>query len=457
MAYADSNRRRNAVHTGQTPELTVDHGPNRLSVELDTWGPQEDLFTTLYDELNATSGEFPSRTRRQRCHCADEGRPINEFQASWQHRTGWCRLTERQRSHVDDCFAGKTLQQALEMISFSFCVDGVTRAFTHEYVRTRLGAGFMQHGGRDNDWRHRRWTMPESMDRMNEAYADRLSALQSGEFGEVPYPSVVRGRKVCITDWEPIERIVKEFGAHHLVDPDSGTINEAITAYLFMGKRLYAALVDGGIAWQDARRLLPIGTQTYIHGFYNYLGMKGMLANRLEHVMDWEMNCIAQLMLRQIKMVCPPMIGRYLGSHSDLANAAKFDKLELFPPDGKYPSPTIRCASCKHLETAHYRGHLLLRPTDPEWMDIVCEQCERDGNESGVSPNHRFIAEDTLERVHRREQAPFWVLHPESMEGGPVKWLWTNGHYHDIDAQLKEEASSGDSEARHDRRPQAQA
>ena len=105
--------------------------------------------------------------------------------------------------------------------------------------------------------------------------------------------------------------------------------------------------------------------------------------------MDWEFNCVAQLMLREIKIHCPPLLSRYLGSHSDKAERAKFAGLESWPPDGKYPVPF------EHLSTP---------------------------------------------RTHRPEQMPFFVLHPASMAGGPVQWIPTNGRYpHEVLAQLTEE------------------
>jgi thymidylate synthase ThyX len=137
-------------------------------------------------------------------------------------------------------------------------------------------------------------------------------------------------------------------------------------------------LVDAGIPWQDARRVMWMGTQTYIHDQYNYLALQGVLANRLEHIMDWEFNCVAQLMLREVKMQCPPLFSKYLGSHSDKAKAAKFAGLESWPPDGKWPVP-----------------------------DAVKD----------------------LPRQHTAEQMPFFVLHPSSMAGGPIKWIVTNGTY----------------------------
>ena len=144
------------------------------------------------------------------------------------------------------------------------------------------------------------------------------------------------------------------------------------------GKELYSALVDSGIPWQDARRLLPIGTQTYIHISYTYPSLRGVLANRLEHVMDWEINCVAQLMLREIKIKCPPLLSKYLGSHSDRAKRSVFSQLESWPPDLKWPADK---------------------------------------------------SIDSIERTHKRLQNPFFILHPDSMNGDSIVWIKTNGFY----------------------------
>lgn len=337
---------------------------------------------------------------------------------SWEHLSGWDTLTENEQAYVESCFAGKTLQQVLEALTFTFTIDGVTRAFTHEFVRARIGSGFMQHGGRDNDWRHRDWTIPETI---------RRAAIAVGA-----NPADLGDQQHCLVNTEILEGLAVEAE----VDEDyPDPLMALLEGHLKQSKRIYAALVDAGIPWQDARRILPIGTQTYIHGQFNYLALKGVLANRLEHIMDWEINCVSQLMLREIKMKCPPLFSKYLGSHSDLQKRAAFERLESWPPDGKYPAMTMRCATCGHANA----NHVLPSPTPAGTTQLmpderVCEVCAR--TPGATAPLHRFKPEDMLPRMHRAEQMPFFVLHPDSMAGGPVKWLWTNGNYQDINSQL---------------------
>lgn len=331
--YKDAGHRPHAHHPMEEPQVPIDRGPSGLSVDLKAWGPRpwDALKRTLYDESQANWGEHPSRTTED----------------AW---------TPEHEAVVENLFAGGSLPQPLELISFAFEIDGCSRATTHQLVRTRIGAGFMQHGGRDNDWRHRRWTLPETIARASESV--------SGTGDADPVSCLSNDGRVAL--------------ARYLHHHQNETLLARIHDVLYACKELYAILVDAGIPWQDARRLLPMGTQTFICANYTYPALAGVLANRLEHVMDWEINCVAQLMLRQVKMKCPELMSRYLGSHSDKAQSAKFAGLESWPPDGKWPVPTAQA-------------------------DLV--------------------------RTHRAIQNPFWVLSPSSMAGGPIEWIATNGTY----------------------------
>lgn len=427
--YADAKHRDHAIHTGEVPENTITEGPRSLRVTLDRWGPVEGLFTSMYDALQANWGDFPSRT----VHRGFDGNwtratDVRVPEEAMAVHTGWAVLTDSERDYIEMCFAGKTLQQVLEGITFDFCIDGVSRAFTHQNVRTRLGAGFMQHGGRDNDWRHRPWTMPETIRRMCVTH-ESSHRTAAGFFITNDNQQEL---KHCITDWGAIFKYLNE-----LPDNTDGfsmpTIREAIDDHIMRCRVLYSALVDAGIPWQDARRVLPIGMQTYIHDQYNYLALSGVLANRLEHIMDWEFNCVAQLMLREIKMKCPPLLSKYLGSHSDKAGRAKFAGLESWPPDRKYPSPYDICDTCAHSIDRHtpIQG-------STESQCSACEAMNQEAKRSGrrvhsdpplPSTMHTVKLRDTLPRQNRREQNPFFVLAPAAMAGGPIEWISTNGEY----------------------------
>jgi thymidylate synthase ThyX len=220
----------------------------------------------------------------------------------------------------------------------------------------------MQHGGRDNDWRHANFTIPETI-RRAELVCDEKEHLHDADVVD------------CIRN---VDALMKFKGTYSLGKKLRDTVK--------LCKETYAALVDAGIPCQDARRFLPIGLQTYVFADYNWLALKGLLSNRLEHVMDWEINCVAQLMAREVKRLCPSFMGEQLMSHSDRRQTAAFSKMDSWPPDGKYP--------------------------------VSQEDTDR-------------------KRTHRPEQMPYWVLAPESMDGDDIRWIRTNGTY------PHEEAGSG--------------
>lgn len=366
--FKDSGHRPHAIHTGEVPKNIIKDAPYHLAVTLDAWGPEKNLFTSMYDALQANWGEHPSETVG-RITFDHPNNPLgtDPIEADWAYQTGWNQLTNGERAYVESCFAGQTLQQVLERITFSFVFDGVTRACTHQLVRSRIGAGFMQHGGRDNDWRHRAWVMPETIRRAIDAVYSGLATPEEADH--------LDGKRHCITNWDSIHKHLEQYDPNQ-DEPGTFDLEAAITTYLQQGRDLYAALVDAGIPWQDARRLLWMGTSTYLHADYTYPALAGVIGKRGEHIMDWEINCVAQLMMREVNMKCPPLIGKYLMPLSDKLKRGAFDGLESWTPDGKY----------------------------------------------GTSTEAK-----KLPRLHRPEQNPFWILSPAAMKGGPIEWIATNG------------------------------
>jgi thymidylate synthase ThyX len=340
--YDDAWHRSHANHKNQPPTVSTDRGPYGLNVTLDTWGPNDGrLLATIYNQAQSNWGEEPSK------FLVDE------------------ELGPKELAVIAHIMEGKHLQNALELISFGFTIEGCTRACTHEIVRTRVGASFAQHGGRDNDWRHRRWTVPEALARTFDAEPMETS-VDPDELVRLFYEYA----KIMGLDESSLEFLAKD-NAQDILD-----------FVLAVQKCFYAASADAGLAWQDARRILGIGHQTYIHANYNYIALRGVLAHRMEHAaVDWEIDCVAQLMLREVWLKCPRVIAASLGSHSDKARVNKFANLYSWPPNGKWPNPS-------------------------DW-------------------------DSTRKTTFRREQAPFWVLDPRCLvdQTRSVSWIPTNGSF----------------------------
>ena len=347
--YDDHWHRPHADHRDEPPCTVVTNGPSGIQVTLDTWGPNDGkTFATILAEAQSNWGEEPVT-------------PMSDEQ-----------LTHEDWNVIRCILDGMHLQNALELLSFSFRIEGVTRACTHELVRTRVGASFAQHGGRDNDWRMRKFTRPETVNRAIVEDAGLLPHdLRSAVDLDRYYQSV-----------DSYSKTVQGFQPGYTPAYENMTLEEMEAAVLTMSKMFYAALVDAGVPWQDARRYLPIGSQTYIHANYNYVALRGVIAHRTEHMaVDWEIDCVSQLMVREIYRKCPAVLAHALKSHSDKARVNRFSTLYSWPPNGKHPTP---------------------------------------GN---YDPDRKT--------TFRREQAPFWILDPMNLirYDIPIRWIPTNGEW----------------------------
>lgn len=251
-------------------------GVKDLKVTLDGWGPKNALLLmAMY--VNRTWGE-------------GAGQPEEFLADEWKHLAGehvnstidMHHLNKNAQEMVERLLKGETLGQAKEMLSVTFTIENVSRASTHQITRTRVGAGFMQHGGRDNDWRHRPARIP-----------------------------------ITFKDLPP-------------------ELFEQVIGFMVASRELYGSLVDMGVPWQDARYILPIGSTTHVSCMYNFQSLTGLLGNRLCHCMMWETNYIAQLMLKEIKDKMPAIFSKHLGAWCDKSGKCNYNG-DLFPPCQKYP------------------------------------------------------------------------------------------------------------------------
>ena len=111
--YADAKHRPHGIHTGEEPRFKLTRGPESIHVSLDSWGPQDNLFPAMYDALQANWGDHPSRTVFNSCGFDAPYVDLVKHDTSWEHRTGWCKLSKDEQAYVLACFAGQTLPQVL--------------------------------------------------------------------------------------------------------------------------------------------------------------------------------------------------------------------------------------------------------------------------------------------------------------------------------------------------------
>lgn len=184
---------------------------------------------------------------------------------------------------VKEALTGKRFSgQSLECVNYTFAISNVSRACTHQLVRTRIGAGFGQQGGRDNNWEHFDFRMPDTVAKDDTVSLKFLEAIKS--------------------------------------------IKEA-----------YHAATSRGIPFQDARFICPIGLQTNIMETINLRALSTLCSNRLCNVMQWEINTVTRKMRDEVLKVHPVFEPILKPTCEKLGRCVA--KPTLFPPCGKYPIP----------------------------------------------------------------------------------------------------------------------
>jgi len=342
--YDDTGHLPNQNYAGEEPRTRTYRGPEGIKVKLVAWGPQEHLFERLWAALQATWGEGPVEIPEK--------------------------LNVDQLDYVKKGFEGRTLGHNFEFITFSFQISGIARACTHQIVRTRIGAGGTQQGGRDNDWRHHPFNIPETVWRLIQEHRQMLE-LEPRRSESPDQTMDGQSLKCAVHDPSPLFNITID-GKEQI------PLDNVLQTYLASGKAVYAALVDAGIPWQDARRFLPIGLTTHLYWNWNLPALIGWCANRLEFIMDWEINCVAQLIRKEVYRNCPTEIYHLLKSHSERMGKPMFADMDLWPPDMQFePSAEQRA-----------------RP-----------------------------------RLHFATQNPYWVLHPGCYNGDAAQWIPSNGKH----------------------------
>lgn len=182
-------------------------------------------------------------------------------------------------SMIDLALSGKTLSTALESINFTFQIDGLSRASSHQLVRVRIGSGFSQKG-------------------MSDAY-----------YGDTDYiipASIVAAGKL------------DEYRQN--VETSINTYND---------------LFKSGVTYQDARFVLPHSVTTSLVWTVNYLALKNFCSKRLMRNQSWEMNALCQLIKFEIEKIYPELARNLLPLCDYSKKCCSFGN--LFESCGKYP------------------------------------------------------------------------------------------------------------------------
>lgn len=150
---------------------------------------------------------------------------------------------------VELALNGKTLPLALESIQFTFQIDNLSRAISHQLVRVRVGSSFSQKG-------------------MSDTY-----------YGDINY-----------------------------IIPASIEAVEKTEEYINLMKRcseFYKELFEAGVPFQDARYVIPHAATTSLVWSVNLLALKNFCNQRMICTQSWEMNALCKLIRREVNKVYP--------------------------------------------------------------------------------------------------------------------------------------------------------
>jgi thymidylate synthase (FAD) len=145
----------------------------------------------------------------------------------------------------------------LEQVAFEFGISGVSRAFSHQFVRHRVGISFEQQ-------------------------SQRYVTYKGGEF---PYTVPDTVRKAGLQ--EKMDELFDKVGG------------------------LYEEMVAAGVPAEDARFLLPNATNTNFKITVNFASLLHICDLRLCTRAQWEFRKVAALMRSEVMKVAPEL-GRYL-------------------------------------------------------------------------------------------------------------------------------------------------
>ena len=167
------------------------------------------------------------------------------------------RITEAQMKQFIDERLKTGHASPLEQVAFEFGISGVSRAFSHQFVRHRVGISFEQQ-------------------------SQRYVTYKDGDF---PFTVPETVRKAGKT--ERFQEIMEQIGAG------------------------YEELVAAGVPAEDARFLLPNATNTNFKITVNFQSLLHICDLRLCTRAQWEFRKVAALMRSEVNKVVPEL-GRFL-------------------------------------------------------------------------------------------------------------------------------------------------
>ena len=188
----------------------------------------------------------------------------------------WDKVTDDQKARLIRQIISSGHTSTIEHATFSFAIEGVSRALTHQLVRHRLAS-----------------------------YSQKS------------------------------QRYVSEGGFEYILPPKIAAIPEAKKLYLAELQKIqedYNKLIELGIPAEDARMLLPNACETKIVVTMNARALFNFFEERLCNRAQWEIRIMAGMMLKELRKVAT-LIFKYAGPTCVTEKICWQGKLHCGKPD----------------------------------------------------------------------------------------------------------------------------
>lgn len=264
-------------------------------------------------------------------------------------------VTDVDRKRCLEQLQNTRLQSPFEYVDFHFLIEGVTRSFTHQLVRQRVGASYSQ----------------ESL---------RFAVKEDAADGVALPPSLAGTKSLH----EQVEDYRKQF-------PGTGIMSatEDVSVQASEKDRMrwrwddhvkdmadtYDAMIDSGMPAEDARGLLPHSITTRIHYKTTLRGLLEHAGNRLCTQAQFEWKTVIAMMIKAIRNYNPydrlPMYDNYYNKSDNEENMKwQYDEIaNMFRPicftTGKCEFTASFDRPCK-IKNRVDANHELNRPSS-EW------------------------------------------------------------------------------------------
>ncbi|MCH5301036.1 MAG: FAD-dependent thymidylate synthase [Ruminococcus sp.] len=197
-------------------------------------------------------------------------------------------LTEEKTAAFVEMLSELGHQSPMEHASFTFGIEGISRACSHQLVRHRI-ASYSQQSQRYVNGENFEFVTPPEIEKNEKAYAayKKVIDMQSEAYKEIRNALVVT-------------EIEENYKGKY-----SGSDEEIMNAFKEDNKKEYSAYIKK--ANEDARFVLPNACTTKIVCTFNVRSLENFFAHRCCNRAQWEIRMVAEQMLLECLKVAPTL------------------------------------------------------------------------------------------------------------------------------------------------------